>query len=123
MIKDGQVRQLFRLLDTGTTLAAAARKTDMNETTARKYRKARKLPSELVSPLWWRTRTDPFEKAWPLVEELLRKDSDLKAVTLFSWLQEHPKYKGQFPDSQRRTFERRVRHWRATRGPGQAVID
>lgn len=122
MIKDGQVRQLFRLLSRGMTLAAAARKMDMDEKTARKYRQAGKLPSQQVAPHWWRTRNDPFEKVWPLVEERLQEDGKLAAITLFRWLQEHPENRGQFPDSQRRTFERRVRHWRATQGRGQAVM-
>ncbi len=37
MIKDGQVRMLRQLLAAGTRLAAAARKTGMDEKTARKY--------------------------------------------------------------------------------------
>lgn len=122
MIKDGQVRKLFRLLVMGTTLALAARKTGMDEKTARKYRQIGRLPSELVTPRQWRTRSDPFEKVWPLVEERLQEDSRLDAITLFRWLQERPEHQGKFPDSQRRTFERRVRRWRATRGPNQAVM-
>ncbi len=122
MIKDGQVRQFFRLLGMGTPLAVAARKTNMDEKTARKYRKVGKLPSELATPRWWRTRKDPFEKVWPQVEERLRDEPKLDAITLFRWLQEQPQHEGQFPDSQRRTFERRVRHWRATQGPGRAVM-
>jgi hypothetical protein len=112
MIKDGQVRNLFRLLGMGTTLAAAARKTDMDEKTARKYRRAGKLPSAEVTPRWWRTRSDPFEKVWPLVEKRLQDDSKLDAITLFRWIQNHSDLQDEFPDSQRRTFERRVRHWR-----------
>ena len=122
MVKDGQVRHLLRLMSMGTTLAAAARKTDMDEKTARKYRQAGKLPSERVAPRSWRTRSDPFAKAWCLVEKRLQEDSKLDAITLFRWLQNHPDYKGQFPDSQRRTFERRVRDWRATQGPSQSVF-
>ncbi len=122
MIRDGQVRNLFRLLGMGTTLAAAARKTDMDEKTARKYRRAGKLPSAEVTPRWWRTRSDPFEKVWPLVEKRLQDDSKLDAITLFRWIQNHPDLQDEFPDSQRRTFERRVRHWRATQGPSQSVM-
>ena len=60
MIKDGQVRKLFRLLVMGTTLALAARKTGMDEKTARKYQQVGQLPSELATPRQWRTRLDPF---------------------------------------------------------------
>lgn len=122
MVKDGQVRELIRLLSLGRTLAAAARKTDMDEKTARKYRRAGKLPSEGATARWWRTRNDPFAKVWSLVEERLREDSKLDAITLFRWLQNRPEHQGQFPDSQRRTFERRVRDWRATQGPSQTVF-
>jgi hypothetical protein len=122
MIKDGQVRTLFRLLDMGLPLAKAARKTDMDEKTARKYRRARQLPSERITPRWWRTRSDGFAEVWPEVEQRLAADPKLQAVTLFRWLQDRPEHQGKFADSQRRTFERRVRRWRATQGPGQVVM-
>jgi hypothetical protein len=50
---------------------------------------------------------------------LLHGVHDLKAITLLNRLQEtHP---GQFPDSMRRTLERRVSQWRAAEGPGKEV--
>lgn len=122
MIKDGQVRTLFRLLDMGLPLTKAARKTDMDEKTARKYRQARQLPSERITPRWWQTRSDAFAEVWPEVEKRLTDDPKLQALTLFRWLQKRPEYQGRFADRQRRTFERRVRRWRATQGPGQAVM-
>jgi transposase len=48
MIKDGQVRKLRRLLDAGSALTAAARRTGMDDKTARKYRDSGMLPSEQV---------------------------------------------------------------------------
>ena len=120
MIKDGQIRELFRLLATGRRLAFVARKTGMDEKTARKYRQANQLPSERVVPRQWRTRADPFEEVWPAVEKQLEQDHALRPITLFRWLQEQ--HGGKFPDSQRRTFERRVRTWRATQGPNQTVM-
>ena len=120
MIKDGQVRELFRLLATGRRLAFAARKTGMDEKTARKYRSVKQLPSQRTAPRQWRTRRDPFVEVWPTIEERLREEPELRAITLFRWLQEQPQRK--FPDSQRRTFERKVRTWRATQGPNQKVM-
>lgn len=120
MVKDGQVRELFRLLSTGKWLAFAARKTGMDEKTARKYRAAKQLPSQRRAPRPWRTRRDPFTAVWPQVEERLHDEPKLRAVTLFRWLQGQAA--GQFPDSQRRTFERKVRTWRATQGPNQKVM-
>ena len=120
MIKDGQVRELFRWLSMGRGLAFAARKTDMDEKTARKYREAKQLPSQRATPRHWRTRLDPFEQVWPRMEQRLQEEPSLQAITLFRWLQ--GQQRGEFPDSQRRTFERRVRTWRATQGPNQAVM-
>ena len=120
MIRDGQVRRLRRMLAAGEFLVVAAGRTGMDEKTARKYRDGEKLPSELAKPRTWRTREDPFEEVWPAVLARLEAEPKLRAFALFGWLQE--KYEGRFPDSQRRTFERRVRAWRAARGPNQEVM-
>ncbi len=121
MIKDGQVRELFRLLTTGRRLGFAARKTGMDEKTARKYRQSKQLPSQRVARRQWRTRVNPFTEVWPAVEKRLQEDSELRAITLFRWLQDQSEGE-KFPDSQRRTFERQVRTWRATQGPNQKVL-
>jgi hypothetical protein len=56
---------------------------------------------------------------WAEVEARLAADPKLKAVTLFARLQrDHP---GRFSDGQRRSFERRVRRWRALSGPAKPV--
>lgn len=68
----------------------------------------------------WRTRVDPFSEVWPEVRERLEAEPRLRAFTLFGWLQD--RYPGRFPDSQRRTFERRVRDWRARYGRGREVM-
>lgn len=58
----------------------------------------------------WRTRKDPFASAWPCVRAWLEAEPDRVAQELFARLQgELP---GVFPDSQLRTFQRRVREWR-----------
>ena len=120
MIRDGQVRELFRLLTIGKPLALAARKTDMDEKTARKYRRLGQLPSQCAGARWWRTRPDPFVAVWPQIEQRLQAEPALRAVTLFRWLQGQAA--GEFSDSQRRTFERKVRLWRAMQGPRQEVM-
>ena len=123
MVTDGQVRRLLRELDSGTCLASSARRTGMSDKTAREYRDHRKLPSARKKssvPRTYRTRPDPFAAVWPTVEERLKAEPRLLAKTLFDWLRrEHP---GQFFDSHRRTFERRVRQWRATHGPGKSIM-
>ena len=42
----------------------AAAKTGMDRKTARKYLRARRLPSELPQAPLWRTREDAFEQVW-----------------------------------------------------------
>jgi hypothetical protein len=119
MTQDGQVRRLRELLARGMSLRVAALRTGMDEKTARKYRREGRMPSELSERHWWRTRPDPFSDVWGMVERQLEENSGLQAKTLFAWLQRE--YPGQFQDGQLRTFQRGVRRWRATRGPGKEV--
>ena len=46
MIKDGQVKELRRLLGLGRTLIFSARMTEMTNKTARNYRDDERLPSQ-----------------------------------------------------------------------------
>ena len=95
----------------------------MTDKTARHSRDHPTPPSTRKNargPRTYRTRPDPFAAVWPAVEQRLAAEPRLLAKTLFDWLRrEHP---GQFLDSHRRTFERRVRQWRATRGPGKSIM-
>jgi hypothetical protein len=119
MVTDAQVRKLFRELDRGTPLATAARRADMDDKTARKYRTRGTLPSATTAPRTYRTRTDPFAHVWDAVATRLDAEPRLTAKTLFDWIRaEHP---GSFDDTQRRTFERRVRQWKATHGAAHDV--
>ena len=120
MVTDGRVKELRRLLGMGRTLADSATMAEMSEKTARKYRDEDGLPSQQKAPRMYRTRSDPFADVWDEVQQRLEVEPRLKAKTLFEWLQEsHP---GQFPDSTRRTFERRVAKWRSLHGPGKTVF-
>jgi hypothetical protein len=120
MPQDSQVRKLISLLSAGHSLRLASLKTGMSEKTARKYRKAERMPSELSARHDWRTRVDPFSTVWESVEKQLSENPGLQAKVLFAWLQaEHP---GQFQDGQLRTFQRGVRRWRATSGPDKEIF-
>ena len=83
MVTDRQFRRLMRLMKTEQTLAAAAAKASMDEKTARKYRDAGRLPSELARPHDWRTRADAFEAVWPQVRAHLEVNHGLQTKTLF----------------------------------------
>jgi len=121
MVTDGQVSELRRWLAAGKSLAASARMASMDNKTARSYRDDQALPSQRKTPLReYRTRADPFAEVWNDVERLLQAEPRLKAVTLFADIQRQ--YPGQFEDSTRRTFERRVANWRAIHGPNKPVF-
>jgi hypothetical protein len=69
----------------------------------------------------WRTRPDPLDPDdWRWAEEVLEHNDGIEAKTLFEVLQrEHP---GKYQDGQLRTFQRRVKLWRALQGPGNEVF-
>lgn len=68
-----------------------------------------------------RTRHDPLKPVWERVlAPMLNRHPSLKAVTLLEYLQET--YPGQYPNSIRRTLERRIKQWRAIQGPEREVI-
>ena len=120
MVKDRQVRRLWKLLAVGKGLSRAAAGSDMSERTGRKYRELKKLPSETAAEHAWRTRPDPFAEVWPEVHGQLEASPGLRGKTLFAWLQQqHP---GKFQDGQLRTFQRGVKAWRATAGPAKEVF-
>ena len=64
-----------------------------------------------TGPRTYRTRVDPFEAVWPLVQMWLDEQPDVNAKDLFLRLQESTP--GAFPPGQLRTLQRRVKHWRS----------
>jgi hypothetical protein len=99
----------------------AADRSGMDRKTARKYIRAGKAPSELEQPRWWRTRKDPIaEHDWAFVEAQLTESPKLEAKTLFEMLQERSAEP--YGDGQLRTLQRRVKQWRATKGPSKEVF-
>src|SRR5436190_14490868 len=120
MLTDHQVRKLMKRLTAGDPLEVAATKAGMDPKSARRYRKAGGLPSEIGVPHTWRTRQDPFAQAWEQMLPLLEVNPGLQATTLFTHLQrEHP---GRFSDGQLRCLQRKVKQWRATEGPAREVF-
>ena len=120
MVTDRQVRSLMKELSKGQNLRVASAKSGMCEKTARKYRDALRLPSELKVEHAWRTRNDAFEEVWPAVCALLENNLGLQGKTLLQWLQrEHP---GRFADGQLRTLQRRIKVWKALEGPAKEVM-
>jgi hypothetical protein len=121
MVTDNQVRILMKLVNQEKLLKTAAAKAGMSEKTARKYRKSGKLPSQCKVVHDWRTREDPIDpEDWRLAEEVLENNNGIEAKTLFEFLQRE--YPGKYQDGQLRTFQRRVKLWRALEGPGNEVF-
>lgn len=121
MITDQQVRQLRKFYQASGKIGVAAARAGMSEPTARKFLRSETLPSEhrLISR-GWRTHADAFEDVWPEVEELLKLNPGLQALTIFEHLQRTDP--GKYQDGQLRTLQRRIKVWRATAGPAREVF-
>jgi hypothetical protein len=63
-----------------------------------------------AKPREYRTRTDPFEGAWPEILLWLQENPEATAKSLLARLQDQ--YPGRFPEGQLRTLQRRIRDWR-----------
>lgn len=121
MVTDSQVKKLRKMMMRKEfRLSLAAAKAGMDEKTARKYLRRGRLPSECWPERDWRTRPDPFKKVWEWSRHQLTDAPGLEAKSLFEALQRmHP---GSFSDGQLRTFQRRVKVWRAVEGPPREVF-
>lgn len=121
MVTDEQVRLLRKKRMIGKTLEAAAAAAAMTEKTARKWERGL-LPSATKTPRTWRTRPDPFVEVWAAeIEPLLIEDKEgkLEAKTLFEELCRRKP--DTFEAGQLRSLQRRVREWRAEKGPNKEV--
>lgn len=125
MKTDREVRKLMSELNSGRSLAAAARASEMAENTARRYRDLGRLPSEARVERTWRTREDPFdEDDWAWVVAKLRSPSGpkLQAKALFRAMRRREGVAREYTDGQLRSFQRRVRRWRARHGGDKEVF-
>ncbi|MGH7151973.1 MAG: IS21 family transposase [Planctomycetota bacterium] len=113
------MRKLMCLLRNEMALETAAAKAGMSENTARRYREAGRLPSEMRPERSWRTRRDPFAEVWPEVRGMLERAPGLQATTIFAELRRRDPVL--FAEGQLRTLHRRVRSWRALHGPEREV--
>lgn len=117
---DAQVRRVMEEIEKHGGIGLAAMRAGMDRKTARKYARAGKRPSELRQPHTWRTRADPFAADWPRLVTMLEEAPELEARTLFEHLI------GLKPEAyaagQLRTLQRRIREWRAQRGPEREIF-
>lgn len=117
---NAQVRKVMEEISRSGKVGQAAMKAGLDHKTARKYIQAGKMPSEMPIQREWRTRPDPFEVDWLDVAKRLKDAPELDAKTLFEWLLE--KKPDRYDPGQLRTFQRRVRDWRALHGPSKEVF-
>lgn len=71
-------------------------------------------------PRKYRTREDCFADDWLTIEALLEVDSGLQSQTVMQWLIDQ--FEEKYNWSQLRTLQRRIRDWKALKGPDQEVM-
>jgi hypothetical protein len=102
-----------------TNHVAAAAKAGMALETARKYLQMKgKMPEKQLRT--YQTHQDCFADIWMTLEEMLSVDPGLQSQTLMQWLIDQNEQKYNW--SQLRTLQRRIRDWRALKGPDQEVM-
>lgn len=119
-VTEQQVRKLMMEHTKSGKIGYAAMKAGMNRKTAAKYVRGGNRSSEKEVLRGWRTRTDPLADYWPEAEKMLEETPALEGRALFEWL--GGKYPGVFQAGQLRTFQRRVKQWRALKGPEKEVF-
>lgn len=104
----------------GEPQALASAKAGVSERTGRRIEAGQVRPLE-SKERHWRTRKDAFAGVWDSeVVALLEKQPRLNATTLFEDLQD--RYPGRYPNGRKRTFQRRVKAWKALHGPDKEVM-
>ncbi len=117
---DAQVRKLMEEHTKHGRVGVAAMRAGMDRKTARGYLDSGKSPSQLKSPRTWRTREDPFAEDWPSLAAMLEAAPELEAQALFDYLMAlNPE---RYHPGQLRTFQRRVKQWRAEHGPAKELF-
>lgn len=116
---DQQVRKLMQEHSKTDNVEISSLRAGMCRKTGSKYIHSGNLPSESKVKHTWRTREDPFSRDWDLIREKLSDSPALESKALFEWLcEQNP---GLYHAGQLRTFQRKVRSWRAVEGPEKEV--
>ena len=120
MINLKQYGRLVRDYAQTQNMSLSALHAGVDRKTARKYLQAQQTPQELKKRHTWRTRADPLGGLWPLAEPMLAAAPELEAKALFEFLCQQPGV--EVAPRHLRTFQRRVRQWRARHGPEPEVF-
>lgn len=119
-VTDQQVRRMHKEMGKHGRKGLADLRAGISPNTGRKYRRVGRLPSELKEPRTWRTRADPFKEDWPEIEIRLGDAPELEARALFEDLMS--RRPGSYEEGQLRSFQRRVKVWRAQHGQDKEVF-
>ena len=119
-VTDAQVRRLMEEMAKHGKIGRASMMSGMDRKTGRKYVKSGQFPSHTKKERDYRTREDPFGKDWPLIRSMLKEAPALEGNALFEWLMEQNP--GCYEPGQVRTFQRRVKQWRALEGPNNEIF-
>lgn len=119
-ITDQQIGLYMSLRNQDKEQITAAAKAGISESSGRRIEKGKIVPGPNPKR-HWRTRKDPFSDVWESeIVPMLSKKPELQPRTLFEYLQkQHP---GEFPNSKERTFQRRVKAWKAKYGKDKEVM-
>lgn len=118
---DAQVRKLREEYARQGEVGLAAVRSGVCPNTARRYLRVNTMPSEMKAPRTWRTRPDPIApEDWTDIVARLTAAPELETGTLFEDLMDRKP--GKYEPGQIRTFERRVRGWRAAFGPEKEIF-
>ncbi len=107
-------------IDEGAGVGEAAMRAGLHRNTARRHLERGQVPSERLEGRTYRTRPDPFAADWADLEARLAAAPGLEAKTLFEDLR--ARRPAAYADGHLRTLQRRVKAWRASRGPEREVF-
>jgi len=115
-----QVKLYMRHRNQGDPQTKAGAKAGCSERTAQRI-DAGKHHEQARQKRHWRTRKDPFIEVWDSeVVPRLEKEPRLSATTLYEAVQD--KHPGKYSNGRKRTFQRRVKDWKALHGPDKEVM-
>lgn len=121
MVTDNQIRRLLQMQHKYKYKYQAADAAGVDVKTARKYLSSRRLPSQCKVAHTWRTRKDSFAQDWAYIEKMLIEgSSSLQVKSIFEHLQ--AEFPGRYSNNQLRTLQRRVKAWKALKGPAKEVF-